>query len=67
MERYYTDDERQQLFNEKKAKEIMDILANNIITVPKYTTVRSWTGDTYNVITGYDEIPAIDYYNRGDK
>ena len=67
MEKYYTDEERQQLLDEKNAKEMMDILANRMITVPKYTIVHCGNGDTYNVITGYEEIPAIDYYNRGDK
>jgi hypothetical protein len=67
MEKYYTDEERQQLQDEKNAKEMMDILADNIITVPQYKTVHSVYGGTYNVITGYDEIPAIDYYNRGEK
>ena len=56
MERYYTDEERQQLLDEKNAKEMMDILADNIITVPRYETVHCGTGDTYNVITGYDVL-----------
>ena len=58
-----TDDEIKQLKNQQQAEEILDILSEKIIKVPRYRTVQTMSGrESYQVIVGIDEIPAAEFY-----
>ena len=60
-----TDDEIKQLKDKQRAEEILDILSNKIIKVPRYLTSYSISsGQTYKIIVGIDEIPAAEYYRN---
>jgi hypothetical protein len=60
-----TDDEIRKLKDKQQAEEILDILSNTMIKVPRYRTVYTMSGrPTYKVIVGIDEIPAAEYYHN---
>lgn len=60
-----TDDEIKQLKDKQQAEEVLDILSNKIIKVPRYRTVYTMSGrQSYRVIVGIDEIPAAEFYRN---
>lgn len=61
-----TDDEIKQLKDEQQAEEILDILSDTIIKVPRYLTASTTSGHRqfYSVIVGIDEIPAAEFYRN---
>ena len=64
-EQKMTDDEIKQLKDKQQAEEVLDILSNKTIKVPRYRTVYSISSSkTYRVIIGIDEIPAAEYYHN---
>ena len=60
-----TDDEIKQLKDNQQAEEILDILSDKIIKVPRYRTVYSISDkQSYKIIIGIDEIPAAEFYRN---